>query len=75
VPGRPAVADRRSTRQPRGRAEGRRDVADDELLIDPGPITRLTLNRPEKHNVLSEGLGDRVVAALQAAALDTRGRL
>jgi 2-(1,2-epoxy-1,2-dihydrophenyl)acetyl-CoA isomerase len=46
-------------------------MPDNELLIEAGPITRLTLNRPERHNALSTSLGDQVIAALEQAALDT----
>ena len=46
-------------------------MADGELLIDAGPITRLTLNRPEKHNALSVNLGDQLMEALYTAAQDT----
>ena len=50
---------------------GGRSMSDGELLIDEGPITRLTLNRPERHNALSVNLGDQVMDALYAAGQDT----
>ena len=39
-------------------------MAEDVLLVDPGPITRLTLNRPRAHNAIDTDLGDRLLAAL-----------
>lgn len=40
------------------------------LLVDSGPITRLTLNRPEQHNALSTELGDQVIEAMTSAGRD-----
>lgn len=45
-------------------------MSDDELLIDAGRITRLTLNRPERHNALSTHLGDQLIAAFESAGRD-----
>ena len=45
-------------------------MSDNELLIDAGRITRLTLNRPERHNALSTSLGDQVIAAVESAGRD-----
>ena len=46
-------------------------MTESELLIDEGPITRLTLNRPESLNALSQSLGDRLIDALEEASRDT----
>jgi enoyl-CoA hydratase/carnithine racemase len=35
----------------------------EQLLIDEGPVTRLTLNRPERHNAINTALGDELVEA------------
>lgn len=36
----------------------------DNLIVEPGPISRITLNRPERHNALNTAAGDELVAAL-----------
>jgi enoyl-CoA hydratase/carnithine racemase len=41
----------------------------DTLLIERGPITRLTLNRPDKLNALDRDLGNRLIDALQDEGL------
>jgi enoyl-CoA hydratase/carnithine racemase len=41
----------------------------DSLLVERGPITRLTLNRPEKLNALNRELGDRLIDTLTAEGL------
>jgi enoyl-CoA hydratase/carnithine racemase len=41
--------------------------SDNILLVESGPITWLTLNRPERHNALNTELGDRLMDALTAA--------
>lgn len=33
----------------------------DQLFVDEGPVTRLTLNRPERHNAINTALGDELV--------------
>jgi enoyl-CoA hydratase/carnithine racemase len=37
------------------------------LVVDDGPITRITLNRPERRNALSLGLMDELTTALEQA--------
>jgi 2-(1,2-epoxy-1,2-dihydrophenyl)acetyl-CoA isomerase len=41
--------------------------SDEILLVEPGPITWITLNRPERHNALSTAMGDRLMEALTTA--------
>jgi enoyl-CoA hydratase/carnithine racemase len=41
--------------------------SDGILLLEPGPITWITLNRPERHNALNTAMGDRLVEALTTA--------
>jgi|GEM_PF-3313726 enoyl-CoA hydratase len=36
----------------------------EQLIVEEGTISRLTLNRPERHNALSTSLGDEVMSAL-----------
>jgi enoyl-CoA hydratase/carnithine racemase len=43
---------------------------DDLLILRDGPVTRLTLNRPERRNALSPGLVEALLAALNTAAGD-----
>ena len=43
---------------------------DDLLIQRDGPVTRLTLNRPQRRNALSPGLVDALLAALHTAAGD-----
>jgi 2-(1,2-epoxy-1,2-dihydrophenyl)acetyl-CoA isomerase len=45
-------------------------MAEDVLLVDSGPITRFTLNRPRAHNAIDTELGDRLHAALLTAGRD-----
>jgi enoyl-CoA hydratase/carnithine racemase len=37
------------------------------VLVESGPITRITLNRPEKHNAISTALGEELRIALSEA--------
>ncbi len=39
-------------------------MSEDVLKVEPGPITRLTLNRPEKLNALNRELGNALIEAL-----------
>jgi enoyl-CoA hydratase len=48
-------------------------VTDEQLILvdDPAPrVRRITLNRPEKRNALSNALRGQLLAALQDADLD-----
>ncbi|WP_293903075.1 enoyl-CoA hydratase-related protein [Phenylobacterium sp.] len=52
------------------------DAAETLLLDDPAPyVRRLTLNRPEKRNALSNELRSRIFAALEAADRDREVRV
>src|SRR5215211_7622984 len=41
--------------------------SDEILLVEPGPITSITLNRPERHNALNTAMGDKLMEALTTA--------
>ena len=39
----------------------------DTISVDPGPITQITLERPDRHNAINTQMGDELVQALTAA--------
>jgi enoyl-CoA hydratase/carnithine racemase len=39
-------------------------MSDGDVIVELGPISRITLNRPRQHNALSTAAGDELVAAL-----------
>jgi len=41
-----------------------------DLIVDQGPITRLTMNRPEVLNAFSTAFGDQILDALTEAGRD-----
>lgn len=41
-------------------------MSDSTIIVDSGPITRITLNRPERHNAINTAMGDELVRALTA---------
>jgi enoyl-CoA hydratase/carnithine racemase len=45
-------------------------MAGDTILVERGPVTTVTLNRPERHNAISTEMGDALVNALTAAGRD-----
>ena len=45
-------------------------MTDELIVLHDGPVTRLTLNRPEKANALSPGLTEALIAAFEAAEQD-----
>jgi enoyl-CoA hydratase len=60
----------------RSREEGTLSEADDLVLEEQiGPIRRLTMNRPEVLNALSQGLLDALSAALARASTDDEARV
>jgi 2-(1,2-epoxy-1,2-dihydrophenyl)acetyl-CoA isomerase len=42
----------------------------EKVLVEPGVITRITLNRPERHNALDTEGGDVIVDAIRVAGRD-----
>ena len=44
--------------------------ASDELIIEHGPITRLTINRPERHNAINTEVGDAMVDLVNRVGRD-----
>jgi 2-(1,2-epoxy-1,2-dihydrophenyl)acetyl-CoA isomerase len=50
-------------------------IQTEPLLVEHGPITRLTLNRPEKLNALNRDLGLRLIRALESESLDPEVRV
>ncbi len=42
----------------------------DKILVELGEVTRITLNRPDRHNALDTETGDRVIEAMTAAGRD-----
>jgi 2-(1,2-epoxy-1,2-dihydrophenyl)acetyl-CoA isomerase len=45
------------------------------LVVEPGPITRVTMNRPERLNALNVAMGVELLAALDAADRDRSVRV
>ncbi|MHB8438305.1 MAG: enoyl-CoA hydratase/isomerase family protein [Acidimicrobiales bacterium] len=45
-------------------------VADGEVLVAPGPVTTITINRPERRNAMSWGVIGGIRSALMAAKAD-----
>ena len=41
-----------------------------ELIIEEGPVTRLTINRPERHNAINTEVGDVMVEAITKVGRD-----
>ncbi len=50
-------------------------IQTEPLLLEHGPITRLTLNRPEKLNALNRDLGARLIHALESESLHPEVRV
>ena len=42
----------------------------EELIVEEGPITRLTINRPERHNAINTEVGDAMVDAVNRVGRD-----
>ena len=42
----------------------------DELIVQHGPITRLTINRPERHNAINTEVGDAMVEVVNRVGRD-----
>ena len=42
----------------------------DELIVEHGPITRLTINRPERHNAINTEVGDAMVEVVNRVGRD-----
>ncbi len=43
---------------------------DNELIVEDGPITRLTINRPERHNAINTEVGDAIVDVVNRVGRD-----
>ena len=41
-----------------------------ELIIEDGPITRLTINRPERHNAINTEVGDEMIDVVTRVGRD-----
>lgn len=46
------------------------DQTNNDLIVDYGPITRLTINRPERHNAIDTAVGDALVDAVNRVGRD-----
>ncbi len=42
----------------------------EELIVEEGPITRLTINRPERHNAINTAVGDEMVDVVNKVGRD-----
>jgi len=42
----------------------------EELIVEDGPITRLTINRPERHNAINTEVGDEMVDVVNRVGRD-----
>lgn len=41
-----------------------------ELIVEDGPVTRLTINRPERHNAINTEVGDAMVEIVNRVGRD-----
>ncbi|MXY86659.1 MAG: enoyl-CoA hydratase/isomerase family protein, partial [Chloroflexi bacterium] len=41
-----------------------------ELIVEDGPVTRLTINRPERHNAINTEVGDAIVDVVNRVGRD-----
>ena len=46
----------------------------EELIVEDGPITRLTINRPERHNAINTEVGDEMVDVVNRVGATPRSR-
>ena len=44
--------------------------AHSELIVEDGPVTRLTINRPERHNAINTEVGDAIVDVVNRVGRD-----
>ena len=45
-------------------------AAHNELIVEDGPVTRLTINRPERHNAINTEVGDAIVDIVNRVGRD-----
>ena len=45
-------------------------TAHSELIVEDGPVTRLTINRPERHNAINTEVGDAIVDVVNRVGRD-----
>lgn len=50
--------------EPRGHSEH------SELIVEDGPVTRLTINRPERHNAINTEVGDAMIEVINRVGRD-----